>query len=289
MHTRARSDRVAVVTGASHGIGYQIAHTLATSGNTVIVHARTRAEAHQAVAHLVNDGADALALQPVVADFGRFAEVRAMAQRIRATHRHVDLLVNNAATVGGTHRRLTDDGYELTFQVNYLAHYLLTRLLWPQLSQAPHGRVVNVSSALHRNGYLTWNDLDKTARYASVAAYAQSKLALTMLSRALASRDPHPAGAIDTVSVHPGVIATGTMRSIYGRYGAPVCDGADPVLYLCDAGNEVVNGAYYEGRMLATPAALVYDHACVDRLWRLSAQLTGLGGTAPSSYAHSIS
>jgi NAD(P)-dependent dehydrogenase (short-subunit alcohol dehydrogenase family) len=272
MLTTTRAKRVALITGATHGIGYQVARALAASGANVIVHARTRDEGHQTIVRLIQDGIDPLTLQAVVGDFGRLDDVRALAGRVTGAHSRIDLLVNNAATVGGFRRRMSGDGHEVTLQVNYLAHYLLTRLLWRPLCNAPRGRVVNLSSAVHRDGHLNWDDLDKEGCYAPTAAYAQSKLAFTMLTQALAAQSP---GTASAVSVHPGVIATGTMQAVYGRYGAPVGDGAEAVLRLCDADSEIHNGGYYEGGMLATPAALVHDPASVDRLWRLSAGLTG--------------
>ncbi|GAA5198706.1 SDR family NAD(P)-dependent oxidoreductase [Rugosimonospora acidiphila] len=276
MLSTEHTDQVALITGATHGIGFRIAQALTASGATVIVHARTSEEGARAVTALLDEGADPLALHTVVADFSRLDEVRALAGRVAAEHGRLDLLVNNAATVGGVRRHITADGHELTFQVNYLAHYLLTRLLWEPLSGASHGRVVNLSSATHRGAHLSWSDMDRTTRYAPVAAYAQSKLALTMLSQALAVRRGDDTGTVSAVSVHPGVVATGTMCSVYGRYGAPVDRGAEAVLRLCDARNGVRNGGYYEGQVPAIPAALVHDQGSVDRLWRLSARLTGM-------------
>jgi NAD(P)-dependent dehydrogenase (short-subunit alcohol dehydrogenase family) len=278
MLTHPHAGQVALVTGATHGIGYQVAGELAAAGATVIAHARTREEAHQTVVRLVEGGADPGLLRAEVADFTQLREVRTLAGRIADGYGRLDLLVNNAAVVAGARRHVTVDGHESTFQVNYLAHYLLTRQLWRSLCEAPHGRVVNLSSAVHRSGQLTWADLDKAVRYTPIAAYAQSKLALTMLTQALVARSPH---GVVALSVHPGVIATGAMHRIYGRYGAPIDDGAAAVLHLCWS-DRIRNGGYYEGKMPAMPAPLVQDPGSVDRLWRLSARLTGLVDPTPA-------
>ncbi|GIH15371.1 SDR family NAD(P)-dependent oxidoreductase [Rugosimonospora africana] len=275
MLTHARTRRVALVTGATHGIGYQVARGLAEDGATVIVHARTHEDAYLAMSGLLESGVDPLLFRSEVADFTRLSDVRALAARIISEHGRVDLLVNNAAVIGDTRRVVTGDGYESTFQVNYLAHYLLTRLLWRSLRDAPHGRVVSVSSAVHRGAHVGWGESDRSTRHAPVAAYAQSKLALTMLTQAVATR---ASGGMTAVSVHPGVIATGTMRRVYGTYGAPVADGAEAVLRLCAASSAVRNGGYYEGRMLAMPSALAQDPGSVDRLWRLSARMAHFAG-----------
>lgn len=190
-----------LITGATNGIGLETARCLATAGNTVIVHARTADEGELAFEELVKAGADPLRLRPAVADFSRLDDVRRLADHVARAHREIDVLINNAAVAGPERHTLTPDGHEPTFQVNYLAPYLLTRLLWEPLTSGRRGRVVNVSSSLHRSGHLHWGDLDNIVRYAPVAAYAQSKLALTMFTRAIAE---HGQAGPAAVAVHPG-------------------------------------------------------------------------------------
>jgi NAD(P)-dependent dehydrogenase (short-subunit alcohol dehydrogenase family) len=261
--------RIVLVTGAGTGIGLETARRLAGAGNCVILHARTADEAEQALEDLVKAGIDLLLLKTVVADFARLDEVRDLAGRIAHEHPRLDVLINNAATVGPEHRVVTSDGHELTFQVNYLASYLLTRLLWEPLTA---GRVVNVSSSLHRSGHVHWGDLNYTARYASVAAYAQSKLALTMFTRAMAA---YARGGPSAVAVHPGIVATRLTR-IYRRAGGPVGEAADVLAHLAAYGSAADNGMYYHGLAPSQPAQLVRDRKSVERLWKLSARLTGL-------------
>ncbi|MEU8301226.1 SDR family NAD(P)-dependent oxidoreductase [Micromonospora sp. NPDC048909] len=266
----------ALVTGAASGIGHEVARQLANAGWQVLLHARTNAEGQEAARRLAGTGVDPELLEPVAADFARLSQVRSLADTVAARTAGLDLLVNNAALLGSGRRALTIDGNELTWQVDYLAPYLLTRSLLPALRATGRARVVNVSSSLHRMGNLAWGDLNGATRYAPVAAYAQAKLALIMFGVALGGRT----GADVTVaSVHPGAVRTRLMAA-YGRSGGPVTDGALAVLHAATTEVTPASGGYYEGLLPAKPASLVADPAAVERLWRLTERLLGLTASA---------
>jgi NAD(P)-dependent dehydrogenase (short-subunit alcohol dehydrogenase family) len=259
-----------LLTGTSEGIGFETARLLAHLGCTVITHARTREEGEDSYNRLIGSGVDARRLQPAVADFTDLRQVIDLAVAINETYPCLDVLVNNAGTAGTHGRVLTKDGHEQTLQVNYLAPYLLTRLLEDSLSRSEVGRVVNVSSSLHRGGRINWNDINWKRRYNRGAAYAQSKLAITMMTTALHELRPK---VRETVSVHPGIIATGMLPS-YSYRGRPVAEGAEPVARLADPGSKVLNGGYYDGRLPAKAAAAAVDPESVRKLWTLSERLT---------------
>ena len=160
--------RTALVTGATSGIGHEVARALGAAGWQVLLHARTDAEGREAARRLADGGVDPARLEPVAADFARLAQVRELAETVSVRPGGLGLLVNNAAVVGVARRAETVDGNELSWQVNYLAPYLLTRSLLPALKAAGVARVVNVSSSLHRMGNLAWSDLNRTGRYAPV-------------------------------------------------------------------------------------------------------------------------
>ena len=259
-----------LITGTTDGIGYEAARLLAAGNTTVIVHARTGEEGEESYRRLIGSGIDERRLRPAVADFADLRQVAEMANAIAEVYPRLDVLVNNAGTAGTSHRTITKDGNEQTFQVNYLAPYLLTRLLEDSLSKSPISRVVNVSSSLHRGGRINWNDLNWKRRYNRGAAYAQSKLALTMFTAALTELQPK---IREAVSVHPGIIATG-MLAHYSYRGRPVSEGAEVVARLADPDAKVLTGAYYDGRLPAKASAAAVEPEAVGKLWRFSEHLT---------------
>ncbi|MDH6137581.1 NAD(P)-dependent dehydrogenase (short-subunit alcohol dehydrogenase family) [Kitasatospora sp. MAA4] len=264
--------RVALVTGASSGIGWETARLLAEQGATVIVHARTVQEGEGAVDRLVAAGASRDQLQMLAADFTRLAEVTVLAGTVTAAFPTLDLLVNNAAIMAPERCTLTEDGNEVSLQVNFLAAHLLARLLRGALTAAAEARgearIVNVSSALHRTAAMNWNDPHRAKKYTRVAAYAQSQLALTM-----ASRDMAPAGSgITAVSVNPGLCDT-ALLPLYGRVGAPAAEGAAAVVRLCRPDVRLTNGEYYDGGDIAPSANVVHEERSLRRLAKLADQL----------------
>lgn len=260
------SGRTVLVTGATSGIGYETARQLAELGATVLLHGRTPEEAGAAADRLVaTAGIDGSRLRPLAADFAHLEQVENLAHAVVRDHPLLHALVNNAAIAAPERHTLTADGNEIAFQVNFLAHYLLTTLLEPALTTDPGGRVVNVSSGLHRSGAIQWNDPQRVRRYSRLAAYAQSQLALTVFAA-----DPR----VTAVSVNPGVCET-DLLPLYGHEGAPAAEGAAHVVRLCDPAIEIVNGAYYERSERVAPASAATEERTVRRLNKLAALLVG--------------
>ncbi|MEW9519724.1 SDR family NAD(P)-dependent oxidoreductase [Streptomyces tubercidicus] len=260
------SSRTVLVTGATSGIGCETARQLAERSATVLVHGRTVEDTQTAIDRLIaTAGIDAGQLCGVAADFTRLEEVEAMARRVVAEHPRLDVLINNAGIAAPERHTLTADGNEIALQVNFLAHYLLTCLLEPALTTDPGGRVVNVSSSLHRTASIQWSDPQRARRYSRLAAYAQSQLALTVFAA-----DPR----VTAVSVHPGVCET-DLLSLYAISGASAAEGAAHVVRLCDPATEIVNGAYYDCDQRVEPAQAATEDRTVKRLSKLADQLVG--------------
>ncbi|GGO40115.1 SDR family NAD(P)-dependent oxidoreductase [Streptomyces lasiicapitis] len=279
MSSASLDGRTALVTGATSGIGYESARLLAERGVTVLVHGRTADEAQAAVDKLVaTAGVDVAKLRAFAADFTHLEEVERLASLVVAEHPHLDVLVNNAGMAAPERHTITADGNEIAFQVNFLAHFLLTSLLEPaltmghpllersrELGEEPGGRVVNVSSSLHRTGSISWSDPNRARRYSRLAAYAQSQLALTVFAA-----DPR----VTAVSVHPGVCDT-ALLPLYAHEGTSAAEGAAHVVRLCDPATEIVNGAYYDRAERVEPAAAATEDRTVKRLNKLAALLVG--------------
>ncbi|MBF9068844.1 SDR family NAD(P)-dependent oxidoreductase [Streptacidiphilus fuscans] len=268
--TFAFAGRTALVTGATNGLGLQAALRLALGGARVIVHGQTEQNTAVAVEALVELGAPTGRLEQAPADFRHLDEVRSLAENLVERHETLDLLVLNAGIAAPERRTLSDEGNELSFQVNYLAPYLLTRLLERPLARGTDTRIVAVGSTLHRTANIDWTDLTRAKRYSRIAAYGQSKLALTTFVTALAKWLPEGHTAI---SVHPGIAETAT-RPLYGTTGRPAGEVAATVVALCDPTTPVVNGAYYEGLTVTAAGPQVTERRSVDRLLKLSEKLT---------------
>ncbi|MFD4351451.1 SDR family NAD(P)-dependent oxidoreductase [Nocardia sp. NPDC058518] len=205
----------------------------------------------------------------VTADFHRLDEVDALAARLRTELCALDALVNAAAMAGAPGRTRTEDGFELTFQVNYLAPQRLTMALADALAAA-RGRVVNVTSKMHAGGNIDYSDLDrKRGHYTPTAVYAQSKLALTMFTRSLAETGP---GGLTALSVHPGEFEI-DMPQLRSCADEPLDEPAAVIATLCAPQTAVVDGGYYIGTDLTDPAGLVRNSRARARLASWSNEL----------------
>ncbi len=259
-----------LVTGATDGIGYATARQFVDEGATVYLHAPDQDSGEKAMTRLVKDGAEPLRLHLVVADFTRLNEVADLADMLTLALPALDVLVNNAAVAGPERHSCTQDGYEVTFQVNYLSAYLLTTRLMCKLASA-HGRVVSLSSATHPGGNIFWKQPGGGSHYSPLAAYAQSKLALTMYTRTLAEAS---GASLTALSVHPGVFQT-RLLPVYGQVGRPVEEAAAILTALGSPAYPVVDGGYYDGLEVACAAALVENARARTRLEKLSTRLLG--------------
>lgn len=268
-----------VVTGASAGIGAAAARRLAAMGATVAVVGRSP-EKTAAVAESIGARAH-------LADFTRFDDVRALARDLLAAYPRIDVLANNAGGVF-TRRRTTADGHETTFQVNHLAPFLLTALLFDRLAEAPEARVVSTGSMAYRAGRLDLDAPDgRRRRYNPAAAYADSKLATVLFTRELAHR---AAGTgVTATAFHPGSVATEVARDnaltaflmgtgIARRLFATPDQGAEPLVHLAAVADpHAVNGAYFHRlRREAPKNPRANDGALARRLWERSEALTGV-------------
>ena len=260
--------RCALVTGATRGIGLETAVRLAGLGADVLVHGRDagRGAAALAAVRAASGPGASPSLHP--GDLGSLAGVRRLAAEVTRDRPLLDVLVANAG-VYAPERRETADGLELTFAVNVVAPIVLAGALLPALSAAGLARVVVLSSASHWTGEIHWDDLQLAARGAfdGLRAYDQSKLAILMLTLALARR--LEGAGVTAVALDPGDVATGMLAKGWpGLPGIPVEEGAVTSVYLASAPEAAgVSGAYYEDGAAVTPLAAALDVAAQERLW----------------------
>lgn len=246
------SHRTIVVTGATSGIGKTAAQFLASRNVHLIVQGPEPTEdARSLVIDLEARGARAVTY--ISSDFSSLDDVSFAAQSILETAGSIDVLVNNAGIPGADRRRVTPDGHERTLQVNYLAMVLLTELLLPALH--PSGKIINLSSTTHRTTHLHLNDLNLSAGYSPVTAYAHSKLAILTYSLWLA-RELEDTG-INVVSISPGVISTNLLHSMFGSGGATLAHGAQRVIEAIDG--TYPSGTYIDDGVPVTPSTEARD------------------------------
>jgi NAD(P)-dependent dehydrogenase (short-subunit alcohol dehydrogenase family) len=281
--------RLALITGANTGLGFETARVLAARGASVVLAVRDTDKGKRAAARIAaaSPGAD-LTVQPL--DLASLESIRAAAGELRATHPRIDLLINNAGVMFPP-RQTTGDGFELQFGTNHLGHFALTGLLLQQMLPVPGSRVVTVSSLAHRiRARVNFDDLQSERSYSRVAAYGQSKLANLMFTYEL-QRRLSGAGTTIAVAAHPGLASTELTRNspaIAAFANALISQkaamGALPILRAAtDPG--VLGGQYYGPRgplgargypTLAQSSRQSHDTALQHRLWTVSEQLTGI-------------
>lgn len=280
--------KTALVTGATHGIGLVTARRLAELGADVVMHGRDPARLVKAASAVA--ASSGRPPETLVADFECLDDVRDAAGRFLDRHDTLDVLVNNAGLISGA-RRLTRDGNELTFQVDHLAHFLLTGLLLGSLESASAARVVTVSSGAHfaaRRG-IDFDDLTRAGDYRTFRVYAEAKLANVLFAYELARRVSGT--GVTSNAVHPGTVRSG-FGATGGAFGfgwglfrpfllTPEQGARTSVYVVASPEVEGISGAYFarSERRVSSPQS--YDVDAAVRLWSVSEALVGrFGGVA---------
>jgi len=281
--------RVAVVTGANTGLGFETAKVLAGRGATVVLAVRDVDRGEQAAARIAGD----VTVQRL--DLTSLDSVRTAAGQLHEMHPRIDLLINNAGVMY-TPKQTTQDGFERQFGTNHLGHFAFTGLLLDLLLPVPGSRVVTVSSNGHRiRAAIHFEDLQWERSYSRAGAYGQSKLANLMFTYELQRRLAAHGAATLAAAAHPGVSNTDLVRNSPAAVRAPMdrlapfitqpaAMGALPTLRAA-TDPAVFGGQYYgpSGRgenrghpRLVTSSPESYDLAIQQRLWAVSEDLTGV-------------
>jgi len=275
------SPRVAVVTGASSGIGLYTALGLARGGMGVIMTGRNH-ERTETARSFVAARVEGAQLETALADFGSLAAVRRLADEILGRHDRLDVLVNNAGLIS-PHFRLSEDGFELTFAVNHLAPFLLTNLLLDRLKASAPARVITVASRAHRGSRIDLATITGSRGWSMVKSYGRSKLCNILFTRELARR--LEGTGVTATCLHPGGVATGFgqrggLVELGWRLAKPFMisaeKGAETTLFLATIADATpFNGGYVVGKVRERPDPAALDDSLARRLWDESARLVG--------------
>ncbi|MEU8074911.1 SDR family NAD(P)-dependent oxidoreductase [Catellatospora citrea] len=288
-----QTGRVAVITGANTGIGFEAAKVLAARGATVVLACRNPDRAGDARNRLTASTPGAR-VEFLRLDLSSLASIREAAAELRGRHPEIDLLVNNAGVMW-TPPSTTADGFELQFGTNHLGHFAFTGLVLDRLLPVVGSRVVTVSSMGHRTGQLDFDDLQSERSYGRHRAYAASKLANLMFTYELQRRLETAAAHTTALAAHPGGAGTELMRNspplirflnpVFGPLVTQSAErGALPTLRA--ATDPFARGGEYYGpdglgevkgfpkRVGST--ARSHDKLAQRRLWQESLQLTGV-------------
>jgi NAD(P)-dependent dehydrogenase (short-subunit alcohol dehydrogenase family) len=262
---------VILVTGSTDGLGAEVARRLGARGAHVIVHGRNRERGEAVVAEIERTGPGTAVFY--AADLAGLAAVEGLADAILRDHDRLDALVNNAGIwLNDGVRRVSDDGHELHFAVNYLAGYVLTRRLLPLLERSAPARIVNVASAAQQP--LDFDDIAIERGYTPGLAYARSKLAQVLFTVDLAGE--LEGTGVTVLALHPATLMdTPMVRDAGVRPRTTVDEGVDAVMHVLTAPG-LESGQYFRGTEPARAHDQAYDPAARERLRRLSRDLTGV-------------
>ncbi|OLB36074.1 MAG: short-chain dehydrogenase [Ktedonobacter sp. 13_2_20CM_2_54_8] len=276
--------KICMVTGANSGIGKATALELAQMGATVVMVCRDRARGEEARSEITTKSRNN-AVDLLQADLSSQQSIRQLVEHFKQRYTHLHVLINNAGAAF-TGRRETVDGLEMTFAVNYLAPFLLTNLLLDVLKASAPARIVNVSSASHKSGYIQMDDLQGEKHNRSMRAYPQSKLAIVLFTYELARR--LQGTGVTANCLDPGFVATNIGQTgaslpvrllikLIGSFGTSPEKGAKTSIYLASSPEvEGVTGKYFVKSLPKRSAAISYDESLQRQLWEQSAKLVNL-------------
>ena len=287
------NERVCVVTGATNGIGKITAHALAQMGATVVIIARNKRKAKDAVEGIIS-ASNNDSVSYLIADLSSLDQIHGAAQAFKEKHDHLHLLVNNAGRFV-TRRSTSVDGFELTFATNLLNYFLLTHLLLDTLraSGTPqlNSRIVNVASSAHLSVSLDFDDLQNENTYSPRSVYGQTKLMNIMFTYELARRLVDEDANTIANAVHPGFVRTGLGRDNNGLPGllyrialfalrpmqGSAEEGAQTLIYAASSPKiEGLTGKYLVDSLITSTSDSSMIATDWVRLWKISERLVGI-------------
>ena len=268
---------ICLITGATDGVGKVTANALARKGYAVVLVARNEAKAASVRADIVADTGNR-DVDYLVADLRSLAQLHRLAETFIVRYPRLDVLINNAGIIM-PRRVLTEDGYETTFQVNYLAQFYLTQLLLDELEKSRQGRVINLSSSVYRAGKFDPDNLQSERQFSTFGAYAASKLCVLLFTIELAQRLKPT--RVTANAVHPGIVRTPMMRQAPGvfrtisyaalPFSRSADKGAVTSIYLADSPDAAQHsGQYFANAKVQNIKTALNTQQNRELLWTLS-------------------
>jgi len=268
-----------VITGATSGIGEATAFALAKKDHALYLLVRNVEKGEELKQRIIKETGNKN-IHIIYCDLTDLATVTAAADELKSKLFNVQVLINNAGGMFNNFK-LTKDGFETTFQLNHLGHFLLTKRLMPLLEKG-HARIINVSSDMHKMGKPDFENINDPQKYGATKAYGNSKLFNIYFTKSLAER--YAGKGITSYALHPGVVKTNFNSKITGglklifSLATPFMispeKGAETSVYLATAPKlESKSGGFFVKQKLFKPANIANDEASREKLWDLSEQM----------------
>lgn len=291
-----QSGKVAIVTGANIGTGFEVSKALASKGAEVIMACRSVEKGESAVEKIKKEFPKS-SLKVMDLDLAELSSIKNFSQLFHENYESLDILCNNAGIMA-TPKLKSKDGFELQLGTNHLGHFALTGLLMDIILRTPKSRIVNVSSAAHRSGKIDFDDIMKEKEYSRFSAYSQSKLANLLFTYELQRKLEEEAHSTISVGAHPGLAATNLvlsgpgygrgriLKSIMSFFSKLISQSAEmgalPILYASisldvDGGDYIGPGGFrgmrgYPKKEESSKES--YDQEVAKKLWDISTELT---------------
>jgi len=280
MQNKIMDGKTILITGATSGIGEVAAQELALMGAQVLIVGRNKDRVQASIERIMNSDKSNKVL-PFVADLSSFVDIQRLSREVKSSISRLDVLLNNAGAFF-TSKHLSVDGFEMTFALNHLNYFLLTRELMDLLKSSEPARVVSVSSAAHYGGHLKFDDLQGLKSFSGWQAYSNSKLMNVLFTYKL-SQIFNGTGITANV-LHPGFVATnfgksngGVFKPLFGfaHIGAISKEqGAKTSIYLASLPEvEGTTGKYFDKSKPVRSSDESYDQTVIDRLWEESEKI----------------
>lgn len=267
--------KTAIITGATSGIGFETALAIAKKGYNTVLVSRTKEKLENTKQEIIKES-DNKNVSYFVADLSLIADIRRVAEEIKAAHPTIDILINNAGAMF-SERQETKEGIELTFATNHINYFLLTNLLLDNIKASPEGRVISVSSEAQKMiRSINWDDLEFEKKFKGLKAYSQSKLFNAMFTYKLA-KDLQNTN-VTANCMHPGGVNTGFGKNTKGfmRFFVGLIfplmrspeKGAETLIWLATSDDvKGVSGKYFYDKKEIKSADWAYKKDNLDKLW----------------------